>query len=199
MDGFERRTERKKENIRKTAFELFSTYGVQRVSINEIAKKAKVSQVTIYNYFGSKDELLRDVILSLLNKRLQEDMEVIESNLPFPKKIETFISERTSELSAMDPDFLRSMKSDDPIIRQIAEDFTKNKYIPLILKLIEKGREEGYIQHDISNEAILFYINMFREGKRSDALLNFEKSRDLFKELVTLFFYGIFGKVTDKK
>lgn len=199
MDGFERRTERKKENILRTAFELFSTYGVQRVSIAEIAKKAKVSQVTIYNYFGSKDELLRDAILSLLNKRLKEDMKVIESDLPFPKKIETFISERTSELSAMDPDFLRSMKSEDPTIRQIAEDFTKNKYIPLILKLIEKGREEGYIQHHISNEAILIYINMFREGKRSDALLNLKQSRNLFKELVTLFFYGIFGKAIDKQ
>lgn len=194
MDGFERRTERKKENIRKTAIELFSAYGVQRVSIAEIAKKAQVSQVTIYNYFGSKDELLRDGILSLLHKRLQEDMVVIESNLPFPEKIETYISEKTSELSEMDPGFLRLMRSEDPIIRQIAEDFTKNKYIPLILKLIEKGREEGYIHHHISNEAILIYINMFRESKRSDALLNLEQSRDLFKELVTLFFYGIFGK-----
>ena len=198
MDGFERRTIRKKENIRNIAFELFSAYGVQKVSIAEIANKAKVSQVTIYNYFGSKDELLRDVLLSLLNKRLQADMEVIDSDLPFPKKIETYISEKTSEISAMNPDFLKSMKSEDPIIRQIAEDFTKNKYIPLILTLIEKGREEGYIQHHISNEAILIYINMFREGKRSEALLNIEQSRDLFKELVTLFFYGIFGKSLDK-
>lgn len=198
MDGFERRTERKKENIRNVAFELFSAYGVQKVSIAEIASKAKVSQVTIYNYFGSKDELLRDVLLSLLNKRLQKDMEVIESDLPFPKKIETYITEKTDELSAMNPDFIRSMKSEDPIIRQIAEDFTKNKYIPLILKLIEKGREEGYIQHHISNEAILLYINMFREGNRAEPLLNIGQSRDLFKELVTLFFYGIFGKPLDK-
>jgi len=196
MDGFERRTERKKENIRQAAFELFSVHGVQKVSIAEIAKKANVSQVTIYNYFGSKDELFRDVIHSLLNKRLQEDMEVIESDLPFPEKIRTYISEKTSELSAMNPDFLRSMKSEDPLIRQIAEDFTKNKYIPLILKLIEKGREEGYIHHHISNEAILIYINMFRKGNRSDALLDFEQSKDLLKELVTLFFYGIFGKTT---
>jgi len=198
VDGFERRTERKKDNIRKAAIELFSTYGVQRVSIAEIAKKAQVSQVTIYNYFGSKDELLRDAILSLLNKRLQKDMEVIESSLPFPKKIETYISERTSELTSMDPDLLRLMKSEDPIIRQVTEDFSKKKYIPLILKLIEKGREEGYIRHHISNEAILIYINMFRESKRSDILLNLEQRRDIIKELVTLFFYGIFGKDIDK-
>lgn len=198
MDGFERRTERKKESIRQAAFELFSAYGVQKVSIAEIAKKAKVSQVTIYNYFGSKDELLRDVTISLLEKRLKDDADVIESDLPFPEKIETYISEKTNELSAMNPDFLKSMMSEDPILRQMSEDFTKNKYIPLLLELIEKGREEGYIHHHISNEAILIYINMFREDKRSNGLFDIEHSRSLFKELVTLFFYGIFGKSVDK-
>jgi AcrR family transcriptional regulator len=197
MDGFERRKERKKENIRQAAFDLFAAYGVQKVSIAEIAEKAKVSQVTIYNYFGSKDELLRNVILVLLDKRLQEDTAAIESNLPFPEKIEIFISERTSELSALNPDFLKSMMSRDPVIRQIAEDFTKNKYIPLMLKLIEKGKAEGYIHHNISNEAILLYINMFREGKHSDAFLDLQHSKQLFKELVTLFFYGIMGKTPD--
>jgi AcrR family transcriptional regulator len=198
MDGFQRRKETKKENIRQAAFELFSTYGVQKVSIAEIAKKAKVSQVTIYNYFGSKDELLRDVISILLDKRLREDTEAIESNLPFPEKIEIFISEKTGELSDLDPDFLKSMMSGDPVIRQMAEDFTKNKFIPLMLKLIEKGKEEGYIHHNISNEAILLYINMFRAGKHSDTFLDVEQSKQLFKELVTLFFYGILGKPLDR-
>jgi hypothetical protein len=87
--------------------------------------------------------------------------------------------------------------SRDPVIRQIAEDFTKNKYIPLMLKLIEKGKAEGYIHHNISNEAILLYINMFREGKHSDAFLDLQHSKQLFKELVTLFFYGIMGKTPD--
>ncbi|MDF2890076.1 MAG: hypothetical protein K0R80_443 [Clostridia bacterium] len=198
MDGFERRKERKKENIRQAALELFSIYGVQKVSIAEIAEKAKVSQVTIYNYFGSKDELLRDVISILQNKRLQEDTEVIESNLPFPEKIESFIAEKTGELASLNSEFLKSIMSEDPAIRQMAEDFTKNKFIPLMLRLVEKGRAEGYINHNISNEAILLYINMFREGKRSNAFLDLEQSKQLFKEVVTLFFYGIMGKSSDK-
>lgn len=198
MDGFERRRERKEENIRQAAFELFSAHGVQKVSIAEIAEKAKVSQVTIYNYFGSKDELLRNVISSLLEKRLKEDTEAIESDLPFTEKIEIFISERTGDLSALDPDFLKSMMSEDPVIRQMAEDFTKNKFIPLMFRLIEKGKGEGYIGDDISNEAILVYIHMFREGKHSNIFSNLEQSRHLFKELVTLFFYGIMGKPPDK-
>ena len=198
MDGFERRRERKKESIRKAALELFSAHGVQKVSIAEIAQKAKVSQVTIYNYFGSKDELLKQVILFLLYQRLQQDTEVIESDRPFPEKIESYITEKTSELSSMNPDFLLSMQSDDPSIRSLVKDFAKNEYIPLLVRLIEKGREEGYIHHEISNEAILIYINMFRDLKNQEGVLDIQQHKDLLRELVTLFFYGIFSKKAEK-
>ena len=53
MDGFNRRKEQKKESIRRAALELFKVYGFKKVSINDIASKAGVSQVTIYNHFGS--------------------------------------------------------------------------------------------------------------------------------------------------
>ncbi|MDF2945170.1 MAG: hypothetical protein K0S01_4028 [Herbinix sp.] len=194
MDGFERRKERIKENIRQAALELFSSYGVQKVSVSEIAKKAKASQVTLYNYFGSKDELLREVIMTVLDKNLQEYIKTINSDLPFPEKLKNFITERTSELAMLNTDFLKSMMSDDPIIRQLAEDFAKNKFIPLMLELIQSGKAEGYIQHTISNEAILLYINMFREGKHSDTFLKLESNQQLFKDITTLFFYGLIGK-----
>jgi AcrR family transcriptional regulator len=193
MDGFERRRERKKENIRQAAFELFSAHGVQKVSIAEIASSAGVSQVTIYNYFGSKDRLLRDVISWLLDKRLKQDTEIVESDMPFPQKIEVFITERTDELSGLNPGFIKSMMSEDPVIRQITEDFTRNRYIPLMFRLIKKGKQEGCINNSISNQAILLYINIFREGKRSDAFPGLLQSPHMLKELVTLFFYGIMG------
>ncbi len=193
MDGFERRRERKKENIRQAAFELFSAHGVQKVSIAEIASRAGVSQVTIYNYFVSKDGLLRDVISWLLDKRLKQDTEIVESDMPFPQKIEVFITERTDELSGLNPGFIKSMMSEDPVIRQITEDFTRNRYIPLMFRLIKKGKQEGCINNSISNQAILLYINIFREGKRSDAFPGLLQSPHMLKELVTLFFYGIMG------
>lgn len=59
MDGFEKRREQKKRNILEAALALFMEYGIQRVSITEIAKKANVSQVTIYTYFESKENLVR--------------------------------------------------------------------------------------------------------------------------------------------
>lgn len=193
MDGFERRKERIKENIRQAALELFSNYGVQKVSVSEIAKRAKASQVTIYNYFGSKDELLRDVILAGLDKSLQGYIETINSGISFPEILEKLITEKTSELAILNQDFVKSMMSEDPVIKQITEDFSKNKFIPMMLELIQKGKTEGFIHHNISDEAILLYINMFRESKNSDSIIKMEHNQQLYKDITTLFFYGLIG------
>jgi len=71
MDGFDRRKEHKKESIVRAALELFQTYGFKKASINEIAHKAGVSQVTIYNHFGSKEGLVREVVKKLYIDILQ--------------------------------------------------------------------------------------------------------------------------------
>src|SRR5271157_6627411 len=68
MDGFERRKEQSKEDIRRAAEELFSKFGADKVSVNDIAHKAGVSQATIYNNFGSKDELVHDYRKSIVNE-----------------------------------------------------------------------------------------------------------------------------------
>ena len=59
MDGFARRKEQSKEDIRMAAWELFSQFGVDKVSMTDVARKAGVSQATIYNNFGSKEALAR--------------------------------------------------------------------------------------------------------------------------------------------
>ena len=56
MDGFERRRQNKKNSILKASLKLFKQYGYNKVSVAEIAKEASVSQVSIYNYFKSKEK-----------------------------------------------------------------------------------------------------------------------------------------------
>ncbi|MBA4496222.1 TetR/AcrR family transcriptional regulator [Paenactinomyces guangxiensis] len=196
MDGFQRRKERKKENIRRAAFELFSAYGVQKVSISEIAEKANVSQVTIYNYFGSKDGLLQDVIVDCMNKGWQEYRELVESDIAFPEMIDQFINEKTQFTGVLNPEFLQSFISNDPEIRRVVEEQFQTHGLPVLLKLIEKGKSQGYINQDISVEAILKYIHMFKEAKYRLDTLSDDPKRNLrlSRELSALFFYGLMGK-----
>ncbi len=64
---FEEIREKSKEKILYAAFELFSTIGYWSTSISKIAKHAGISKGLMYNYFTSKEHLLRAVVDRIMN------------------------------------------------------------------------------------------------------------------------------------
>jgi len=52
----------REERIVDAAIAVFSRYGVQRTTMNDIAGEAGVARQTIYNVFANKDEILRAAI-----------------------------------------------------------------------------------------------------------------------------------------
>ena len=55
MNQYQKTTEKKKQAIIQAALRLFKEKGFKETSIKSIAEAAEVSPVSIYNYFGSKD------------------------------------------------------------------------------------------------------------------------------------------------
>ncbi|MGQ0513957.1 TetR/AcrR family transcriptional regulator, partial [Bacillus sp. D-CC] len=64
-------------------FSFLSERGFNEVKIEHIAKEANVSQVTIYNHFGSKDALFRELIQEFITSEFQYYKELAEEKLPF--------------------------------------------------------------------------------------------------------------------
>jgi len=60
--------EEKKGKIMDVALELFGRDGYYTTSISDIAREAAISKGLLYNYFESKDELIREIIFSGLDK-----------------------------------------------------------------------------------------------------------------------------------
>ena len=193
MNGFERRKERKKESIRRAAFELFCTFGVRKTSIAEIAKNANVSQVTIYNYFGSKEGLLREALAWYMEEKLEEYEKLLEEGLPFPKIIEKIVFDKTETAKMMNQEFIQTILLKNPAIQDIIEDFYEKKALPMMIKLIERGCSQGYVNENISMEAFLFYIKIFKEATNRPELSS-ERLRPAQRDFASLFFYGLMGK-----
>lgn len=193
MDGFQRRRERKKEIIRQVALELFSNYGIQKVTIADIAKKANVSQVTIYNYFGSKDELLKDVLIQFAHRKYEEYNEIIESNIPYPDKIEQIVFNKKQLGRTLNKEFIDAFFLNDPGLKKFIEDLFHKETIPIMKKIIEQGKKEGYISQDISPEAVWFYIDLFKASlNRPEMYLRLDQKA--LTDVVDLFLYGLLEK-----
>lgn len=192
MDGFEKRREQKKKDILKAALSLFQEYGVQKVTIAEIAKKAHVSQVTIYNYFESKDNLIYHVFKYYVDDIWEEQKEMLESDIPFNKKIEKIIFEKGFEANQISERFFQDFMEEYASGQSYVEQLYVNEALPLYMKFFNEGRENGFIDPSISDEAILFYLQMFGEYmQRKDVAKQILPISD---DLTKLFFYGIVGK-----
>lgn len=195
MDGFEKRREQKKRDILEAALALFMEYGIQKVSITEIAKKANVSQVTIYNYFESKDNLVRLVFKFYVDEIWDEQKHLLVNDLPFNEKIKKIIFEKGIAANQISERFFQDFMKDYASGQSYVEEVYQKEALPLFIKLFNEGREQGYIDSEISDEAILFFLKMFQEYlQREDvAIMTLPIAEDLTK----LFFYGIAGRKED--
>lgn len=191
MDGFQRRREQKKEDILRSAIDLFLTYGIQKVSVAEIASKANVSQVTIYNYFGSKHNLVEEMLVYYLDKMWSDYEMMLCSDLPFIEKIKKVMFNKIDSANRVHPDtfthFMKKYAAGVPYLEKMIQE----KIIPRLIDLIDEGKREGYIDPDLSNESVLMFVQMFKDYMQKEE--TYPHIQKLTGDLTKLFFYGLVG------
>lgn len=192
MDGFEKRREQKKKDIVKAALALFKEFGIQKVSILEIAKKANVSQVTIYNYFESKDNLVRFVFKFYVDQIWEEQKKLLKSDLPFNEKVKKIMFEKGLAATQISEKFFQDFMKDYASGQSYVEEVYMKEALPLFITLFDEGKQQGYIDSTISNESILLYLQMFQEYLQREDIA--KTILPMTEELTKLFFYGIAGK-----
>lgn len=194
LNGFEKLKEQKKRSIKQAAFELFSTFGVNKITIRDIATKANVSPVTIYNHFENKYQLFFEVVQDFINDQFSKMEAIIKSNQSTKEKIEALILEKTKEMNRFNPLFFQELIQDRGEIQQYIQDFSTQKSLPLFIELIDKGKQEGEINPDLSSETILFYIDLLNKGIQESPDFFIVNDYKFSKELVEIFFYGLMLK-----
>lgn len=200
MNGFEKRRKDKKEAILDAALELFKEFGYDKVSIAEIAKKASVSQVSIYNFFGSKQNLRDELLKKLVNINMLETLDILESSDSVKVKIEKLLMSKINFCKSFSMHFLvESVHNNSPesapgyfAIEYIGKDNYK-KIEDGFTKLFKQGKIEGLIDKDISMEALLYYTEAIRYYflNNPSSFDKLENNPRLAKEFFSLMYYGI--------
>lgn len=78
------RPKTRKDRIMDAALRIFAEKGFQNSTITEISKEAGVSEATIYEYFGTKEDLLFAIPEKISNDTFEESSKVI----PYIKGVE---------------------------------------------------------------------------------------------------------------
>lgn len=78
------RVKTRKDRIMDAALHIFAEKSFQNATITEISKEAGVSEATIYEYFGTKEDLLFAIPEKISNETFDQSSKV----LPFIKSVE---------------------------------------------------------------------------------------------------------------
>ena len=200
MNGFERRKAQKKESILNAAMELFNAHGFKKVSINEIAKKAGVSPVSIYNHFGSKDALIKSVLKRAIDGIYEKRKAIIEAHISFPEKMQHMLTAKTSAAYDFQGEHFQIDIYNDPELQDYIENVIMKKTNEQMIAFFNEGKDEGYINPEFSAETIITYFDIFRLGWTGLKNLPRDPQRLslLIRELFNLSLYGLMGKPADE-
>ncbi len=192
MDGFEKRRNEKKKAIMHVALELFDQYGFDKVTMTEIAEKAHVSKVSIYNFFGSKDNLRRVLIMDMLDESIEKIKALIEEEGNFVDKIEQYIQIRTWYYGSYSLRFFFEAVESDPELRQYVDAFNASNK-ELVMTFIEKGKKSGVFSADASDTAIEIFIEMIQTYLMHNKEIRekIERNPNLAREINMLFLDGL--------
>ncbi|MHA6531369.1 TetR/AcrR family transcriptional regulator [Paenibacillus sp. BAC0078] len=196
MNGFEKRTARIKDKIMKTTIELLKTWEVKRLRIADIAKAAGVSQVTIYNYFGSKEALISESFKDFIEDSIREFEEEMKQKKSLKERIAYFIFKDKETYSSLSPALVKEIMIDDQAMYQYIQQQYDDRLAPLMVQMVEEGKKRGEISPKVSMEAVLLMIQMYikSSGEILDSVAKHEDKDGFLEELFHIFFYGLCGR-----
>ncbi|MDP4087270.1 MAG: TetR/AcrR family transcriptional regulator [Bacillota bacterium] len=193
MNGFEKRALQIKEKIMNITLEMLKTWDANKIRIADIAKAAKVSQVTIYNYFGSKEALLREVYKNYINNSFAGFLEFMNGEHTVKEKIEWIILQERESVNNLTP-YMIALAEDQEISQFLEKEYNE-KIIPAFLQFIEEGKKSGEISSSISTQGVLMYINMsMKYYKDFLGTIRDSGNLELINEMLHIFLYGLCGK-----
>ncbi len=189
----------KVRQIREAGKDLFWKFGIRRVTIEEICRKAKVSKVTFYKYFENKNDLAMHLLDTIYDESLRVYRELMKSDIPFEEKVRETIRMKMEETQEVSSEMIDDILGNpDEEIKKYYEGISTT-ILQEVVHWYAEAQKKGEVRQDIKVEFMMFFMSHMLELANDERLLRmYGNSRDVIMELLNFFFYGILPR-TEKK
>ena len=188
----------KQQKILVTAEDLFLSFGLKRISVEEICSTAKVSKMTFYKYFKNKIELIKYLWSLMFDYGMQKFEEIENMDISFQEKVELILKMKEESSKNLSHEFaLEYFFSNDEL-----HDFFNQMYqksIGAFITFIKTGQANGEVRTEMKPEFFIAATNKIMELVENKQLVqSYETYKDFVLEVNNFLFYGIFPR-PDKK
>jgi hypothetical protein len=162
-----------KERIIIKAEEMFLQFGYSKVTMEEIAAGLGISKKTIYKFFPSKENLIREMILnrqcvveSYINKIWGDE------NLDFVAKLKSMMDYLGQQTSRIRGPLMDDIRKCIPDVWNEIHDFKKIKSLEKAKELFELGIKNGAFRSDIGQDIVILMFSFATEGILNPEILS---------------------------
>jgi len=151
--------------------------------------------VTIYNHFGSKGGLVREVVRLLVDDHWARFRSILQERAPFAERLERIVSLKKEMSDLFSGDLIRSAISEDGATRDAIDSLFAKEVDPLLVRFLKSGQREKAVRSDLSVGSLRIYLDMFTDVARAHPELFAGTGRlsRTTREIWSLFLHGLSG------
>ncbi len=179
--------------ITEKVCQLFQTYGIKSITMDDIARELGFSKKTLYQYFNDKSDLVKAVVEMEFSKKDAEIEEAMKNQSNAIEAVFGYYRIQMGMLKDHKPSFMFDLRK---YYKAVFEELRKRKHekiIKTMLDNIKRGKKEGLYRNRI-NEDFISRLHLVRiECIMDSGIFSMEDilSADFFTEFFKYHMYGI--------
>lgn len=150
-----RNAERSRQEILAAAEQQFGEKGFYGARIDAIAQQSGLNKNMLYIYYGSKEELYRQVLLNMYSRMEEVERHLLKSSLEGAELIAELIGAYYDFLE-QNPSFVNILMSENlmqgQFLKQLPHECIARKTLSDLAARIRKGCDEGVFRADIDEK-----------------------------------------------
>lgn len=150
-----------KDRIIASVAKQINLYGVKRFTIDDIVKDLGISKKTVYKYYKSKDNLVREFLIKSIEDNIKDTIAAVEKEENLTRKICAALF--SYHKYPIPIELLEDIEKYYPEDWQKIEE-QRNFKIKLVRNLIKEGIELGKLRSDINIEILILILDKTTKG-----------------------------------
>lgn len=186
-----------KQKIINKSDNLFRTYGLRGVTMDNICSELGMSKKTIYKYFHDKESIATESInfyFSGLLSEINRLNKTCKNSIEFSIKLSRFFR---STINDINPLYVKDVKKYYPSLDKIINEYKSKIFFKGVSDNIVRGKKEGYIRKEI-DEVILSKLRIEEMEIAFDQDVFPYQEYDFRKVQVQFFDHFMRGILTEK-
>lgn len=183
--------------VLKEVGEMFMTYGVRSVSMDDIARHLAMSKKTLYQYFDDKTDLVEKATADYIQTRQDEYDNATKDTANAIEELH-FISKCVRKhFGELNPSMVFDLKKFYPSAWNVFLDYERKTVYESVKDNLERGKKEGYFREGINAE-ILALLRVEQIHMSLDHSVFPKEKFDFAQVQMEMFDHYVYGLLTTK-